>query len=83
MNTRRWLVETDNPHTVQVNHWHAWASKVHIYVDDEQIYERRSKIFWDTRLEHRFKVGGLPYLLRILYRIPYFEYELWVDGKLQ
>lgn len=83
MVTREWLVETENPHTVQVNHWRAWSGRVHIFVDDELIYERKSKIFWDWGLEHRFKVDGLTYLLRINLMAFNFQYELWVDGKLQ
>ena len=55
MVTRKWLVETENPHTVEVYHWRG-SGRVHIYFDDELIYERRSKIFWDTGLEHRFIV---------------------------
>ncbi len=82
MVTCKWLVETENPNTVRVNHWRAWSGKVHIYVDDELIYERRSCLY-DTGLEHRFKVDGLPYLLRTIYRTWYFSYELWIDGKLQ
>lgn len=82
MRTKKWFVETENPHTVRVEHWWVWSGKVHIYVDDELIYERRSKI-WDTGLEHRFKIDELPYIVRILYRTWHYEYELWVDGKLQ
>ena len=82
MRTQKWFVETENPHTVRVEHWWIWSGKVHIYVDDELIYERRSKI-WDTGLEHRFKIDGLPYIVRILYQTWHYQYELWVDGKLQ
>ena len=82
MVTRKWLVETENPNTVRVNHWRAWSGKFHIYVDDELIYERRSSLY-DKGLEHCFKVDGLPYLLRTIYRTWYFSYELWIDGKLQ
>ena len=82
MVTRKWLVETENPHTIQVNHWRAWSGKVHIFVDDELIYERRSK-WYDTGLEHRFKVDRLPYLIRIYPMTFIVQYELWVDGKLQ
>lgn len=82
MVTREWLVETENPHSVRVDHWSGWSGRVHIYLDDELIYERRSKLF-DTGLEHRFKVDGLPYLIRIYPMAFYFQYELWVDGKLQ
>ena len=82
MVTREWLVETENPHTVRVDHWKMWSGRVHIYVDDELIFERRRKLY-DTGLEHRFKLDGLPYIIRILYRTFQFEYELWVDGKLQ
>ena len=82
MITRKWLVETENPHTVQVDHWSTWSGRIHIYVDDELIHERRSKLF-DFGMEHRFKVDGLPYIIRILHRIAHYEYELWVDGKLQ
>ena len=84
MDTRKWLVETENPHTVQVNHWNTWFSgKVHIYVDDELIYERHLKLFDYSPLEHRFKLDGLPCIIRILYGTWHYEYELWVDGKLQ
>ncbi|MCE2401453.1 hypothetical protein J4G08_11280 [Candidatus Poribacteria bacterium] len=82
MVTREWLVETETPHTVRVDHWSTWSGKIHIYVDDELIFERRSKLS-DTGVEHRFKVDGLPYIIRILYRTWHYEYELWVDGKLQ
>ncbi len=83
MTTRQWLVETENPHTVRVDHWNTWSGKVHIYVDDELIYERPRKLFDTTGLEHRFKVDDLPYIVRIFYRAWSFEYELWVDGKLK
>ena len=82
MTTRQWSVETENSHTVRVDHWSTWSGKVHIYVDDELVYERPSKR-WDTGLEHRFKIDGLPYIVRILYRTWCYEYELWIDGKLQ
>ena len=82
MTTRQWSVETENSHAVRVDHWNTWSGKVHIYVDDELIYERPSKR-WDTGFEHRFKIDGLPYIVRILYRTWCYEYELWVDGKLQ
>ncbi len=82
MNTRKWLVETETPHTVQVDHWNTWSGRIHIYVDDELIFERNRKLF-DTGLEHRFKLEGLPCIIRIFYRTWMFEYELWVDGKLQ
>ena len=82
MVTQKWVVETENTHSVQVDHWWIWSGRVHIYVDEELIYERRSKLF-DTGMEHRFKVDGLPYIIRILQMITHFNYELWVDGKLQ
>lgn len=82
MVTRQWLVETASPHTVRVDHWYIWSGKVHIYVDDELVHERPRKLF-DSGLEHRFKVDGLPYIIRILYRTWFYEYELWVDGRLQ
>jgi len=81
MVTREWLVESENPHTVQVDHWRG-SGRANIYVDDELIYARRSK-WYDTGLEHRFKVDGLPYLIRIYPMAFYFQYELWVEGKLQ
>ena len=46
------------------------------------IYERRRKLL-DLGLEHRFKVDRVPYIIRILYRTIHYDYELWVDGKLQ
>ncbi len=80
---RQWIVETETPHTVRVNHWRPWSGKVHIHVDDELIFERCRKYYYDTGLEHRFKLDGLPCIIRILYRTWHYEYELWVDGKLQ
>ena len=83
MVTREWFVETETPHTVRVDHGGTWRGKLHIYVDDELIYEKRFKLFEYSTVEHRFKVDGLPYIIRILYRTWHYEYELWVDGKLQ
>ena len=80
---REWLVETEKSHTVRVDHWTNWVGRVHIYLDDKQIYEKRLGLFDYSTLEHRFKVDGLPYIIRILYRTWHYEYELWVDGKLQ
>lgn len=82
MVSREWFIETENPHTVRVDHWKMWSGRVHIYVDDELIFERQRKLN-DTGLEHRFKLDGLPCIIRIFYRTFQFEYELWVDGKLQ
>ncbi|MDE0089672.1 MAG: hypothetical protein OXU23_28410 [Candidatus Poribacteria bacterium] len=62
MVTREWLVETENSHTVRVDHWRMWSGRVHIYVGDELIFERRRKLY-DIGLEHRFKVDGLSYII--------------------
>ncbi|MCL6646688.1 MAG: hypothetical protein K6U88_17325 [Dehalococcoidia bacterium] len=51
-------------------------------MDGQVIYQRGFK-FWDTGFEHRFELEGLPHIVRALYRTWHYEYELWVDGKLQ
>ena len=43
----------------------------------------RSSKLWDTGFEYRFKLEGLPCIIRVMYRTWSYEYELWVDGKLQ
>jgi len=38
---------------------------------------------YDTGFEHRFEINGLPALVRAMFRTWHYEYELWIDGKLQ
>jgi hypothetical protein len=46
------------------------------------MFRRRWRL-WDTGCEHRFVVDGTRCLLRALYRTWQYEYELWIDGRLQ
>jgi hypothetical protein len=82
MVVREWTITKPHPHLVRVEHWHLFSGKARVLVDGQVIYYRHSK-FWDTGFEHRFEVDGYPCLVRVLYRTWHFEYELWVDGKLQ
>jgi mannose-6-phosphate isomerase-like protein (cupin superfamily) len=82
MLVREWTISRPAPHIVRVEHWRVFSGKARILVDDEQIYFRRSK-FYDTGFEHRFVLDGFPCIVRALYRTWHYEYELWIDGKLQ
>jgi hypothetical protein len=82
MVVREWHLSKPSPHVVRVEHWWLFSGKAKILVDGEVVHYRHSK-FWDLGLEHRFELGGLPCLVRVLYRTWHYEYELWVDGKLQ
>jgi hypothetical protein len=78
---RQWQVEKPAAHSVMVEHWRI-SGKARISVDGNVIYQRDSKLY-DTGFEHRFKIDGLPCIVRAMYRTWCYEYELWMDGKLQ
>ncbi len=75
------MVETPKSHTVRVK-YSQFSGTTYIWVDEELIYERQYRLF-DIGLEHRFKLDGLPCIVRIFHRTWDYAYELWIDGKLQ
>ncbi len=75
-----WQIDAHGEHTVSVEHGF-WSGKVIIRVDNAEIFQRSSKL-WDTGMEHRFDIGGVPCIVRIICRPFGYTYELWVDGKL-
>jgi hypothetical protein len=79
--SRDWAFTLSAPHSVRVEH-SAMSGKVVISVDGRNIFERESKT-WDTGLEHRFEVEGKPCIIRIVYKTWHYDYELWVEGRLQ
>ena len=81
MSVREWSIGTAKPHVVRVQHWRL-SGAARITLDGETIYQRGLK-WWDTGFEHRFELEGLPCIVRALYRTWHYEYELWVNGKLQ
>ena len=82
MVVREWLIEAPAPHKVRVEHWWVFSGKARVWLDGEMLWERSHKM-WDVGFEYRFKLDGVPCLVRVLYRTWTYEYELWVDGKLQ
>jgi hypothetical protein len=76
---RVWHLTGDPPHTIKVDHEAALSGRVYLLLDDKVIFRRGYKI-WDSGLEHRFKVDGRQCLLKIIYRLWYYDYQLWVDG---
>jgi len=82
MHIHEWTISKPTPHTVRVEHWCAFSGKARVLVDGQESFFRKWKL-WDTGFEHRFELDGLPCIVRALYRTWLYEYELWVDGKLQ
>ena len=82
MLVREWTVSKPKPRVVRIEHWRLFSGKARILVDGDEIYHRSGK-FWDTGFEHRFDLDGFPCIVRALYRTWNYEYEFWVDGKLQ
>ena len=83
MVTKKWLVETATAQTIKVEHGFVWfGNRIRISIDDELIYERKPK-FVDLGDEHRFKIENQVCIVRIIPRTFDFQYELWIDGKLQ
>ena len=80
---KEWHIELPAPHTVRVEH--SWITgRVLLFLDDQEVF-RRPRKFWDVGCKHPFACDGARGLLRVFcgYWLGMFEYQLWVDGKLQ
>ena len=82
MHVREWIIGKGSPHTVRVEHWRWWSGRARVLLDWREVWQRASK-WYDTGFECRFEVDGLSCLVRALYRTWHYEYELWLDGKIQ
>jgi hypothetical protein len=83
MVVREWSISKPSPHRIRVDHWRLLSGRARVSVDGKVIWYRDSQ-FWDNGFECRFELDGQPCIVRVLYRARfYYEYELWVDGKLQ
>ncbi len=83
MATQTWQLENLSAQNVKLEHNFVWfGNRIRIWLDDELVYERKPKVL-DLGDEYRFKIDNLPCIVRILPRAVDFQYELWVDGKLQ
>jgi hypothetical protein len=92
MRSRQWTINKPQPHRIVIEYggWFADYS-LRILVDGIEIYRRPQRYLLDSLfgiggfdgIEHRFELGGQPAIVRILHRFTHFEYELYVDGKLQ
>ena len=81
MHVQEWKLDEVMPHRVRIEH-NRLTGSARLLVDGAVVYERPFK-FWDTGFEHRFKLDGLPAIVRAIYRTWHYDYELWVDGRLQ
>jgi hypothetical protein len=78
---KEWRPTLAQAHVVEVRH--NWVTgKAAVLVDGNPVYWRVDK-FWDTGFEARFALEGSACIVRALYRTWHYEYELWLDGKLQ
>jgi mannose-6-phosphate isomerase-like protein (cupin superfamily) len=82
MTVRTWTTDGDSPRTVRIEHWSVFSGRARITIDGKEIYLRKRSLY-DIGFEHRFKLDGLPAIIRCLFRTWHYEYELWIDGKLQ
>ena len=82
MTAREWTVKLNTRHVVRVEHHSAISGRAVILVDGSEVFRRSHKVY-DTGLEHRFQLDGRPCLIRIRLMAWHYEYELWVDGRLQ
>ena len=82
MKTKEWKATGETTSTVRVEHWRVLSGKARVLVDGEEIFIRPLS-WYDTGFEHRFELNGKPAIVRALYRTWHYEYELWIDGKLQ
>ncbi len=82
MTIREWTISKPRPHLLCVEHQWLFSGKARILVDGQPIHDRSPR-FWDVGFEHRFELEGLPCIVRVLYRTWHYEYEFWMDGKLQ
>lgn len=81
MTNRIWHIENPAAHTIRLEHGF-WSGRARIEMDGEPIFERGGHLI-DTGFEHRFKIDGVPALVRCIAFPFHFLYELWVDGRLQ
>ena len=77
---REWHLADGTAHTVRVEHEAVLTGKVVLSVDGQEVFRRPRKI-WDNGLAHRFEVAGKECQLRIVLKVWYYDYELWVDGQ--
>ena len=81
MATKVWTFELeDGRHVVEIHHGYFGGKRV--LKIDGKIQEQSRRVF-DTGSEHRFVIGGHPCVLRIRTDGLTFQFELFVDGKLQ
>jgi hypothetical protein len=81
MPTREWQIDKPSSHTIRLEHGH-YSGRIVVWLDGVEIF-RRGVTLWDTGAEHRFKLEGVRCLVRIIYMMLSYTYELWVDGQLQ
>ena len=82
MNVREWTIGRGSPHLIRVEHARFLSGWARVLLDGQEVWQRASKLY-DTGFECRFEVDSLPCLVRSLYRTWHYEYEVWLDGKLQ
>lgn len=86
---REWTVSHPQLHRVRVESGGWSAGYVwRVVVDDEVKHREPMKLAGLMHnvfvgFEHRFELDSLPCIIRVRYRLFGYEYELWVDGKLQ
>ena len=82
---RAWTVSTPATHCVTVEHF--WNGAAQLCVDGQELHHHHPRYYCvaDRGFEHRFDLDGLPCIVRVLRRGPFgwYEYELYLDGKLQ
>ncbi len=83
---REWTVSTPSSRRVTVEHF--WNGAAGLVVDGEKVHDHNPKYYCDVAdrgFEHRFELDGLPCIVRVLRRGPFgwYEYELYLDGRLQ
>lgn len=81
MTRSEWRFSCPEKHVVCLSFGY-WSGKATIELDGKEIFCRPRKRF-DSGLEHRFEVDGVPCIIRIILRGLVFTYELWADGKLK
>ena len=77
---KTWTIDVDgHQHVVEVRH-NIWLGNRAIILDGNTI-EKSLKLV-DAGSEHRFDLDGHPCVLKIRGLEIFFDYELYVDGKL-
>lgn len=87
MRVREWTIAKPQPHRIAVEFGGLLDKfSARILLDDNEIHREPRRWLPDFTgggFEHRFELDGLPCIVRVLRRFTHFEYELWLDGKLQ